>query len=150
MELITIYSVGRGGGYSKKSGNLIVNLKKVMMGGVIASTGLGAATHIAAPNMLIVCSALLGLCLRLAGLEKILLDPEHALVVYALFRNVNERSEISENDALTVATQVFKFQDYPALNKQRFDDILKNLERMKVVRIHNGIVTLLEEVRLKC
>lgn len=106
IEFINIYSAGRGGGTSKKTGNLIVNLRKVMSGSAIALTGAGAATHIITPTLLMALIALLGVCLRFSKLEEIKIDPEHALVVYALFKNVNENSEIGVDDALTVSTHI--------------------------------------------
>lgn len=145
---ITVFDLGRGGGKSKKTGNIVVNFEKSISTGLVAATGALAATQMIPVSLVTGLIGLLGLCLRFQALEKIQLDGEHAVVVYALFRHGNQKKQITEVAALTVATQFFNFQGFPPLNKQRFDNILNNLKRMRIIKTDGVTITLNEEVRL--
>jgi hypothetical protein len=92
MEWITLSSMGRGGGRSRKPGNIILNLRRLIQ--IVPDITITAA-GVAGPSWLLPFIAL-HIWNKLWANSKVDLDQRHAVTIYALWKNRNSENKIPE------------------------------------------------------
>lgn len=142
-EMITVSSMGRRGGRSRKPGNIILNLGKLIQ--IVPDITITAA-GVAGPTWLLPFIAL-HIWNKLWTNSKVDLDQKHAMIIYALWKNRNSENKIHEEAGYEKANSVFHKLELPDLSKSEYTQIINNLLDLECIEIEEGIIWLREWVR---
>lgn len=144
IGFITMDSDGRGGGKSRKPGNIFLNWRKLFE--IIPDVTIASMGGATAPGWLL---PLIGLDvwnkLWCNAAEEI--SEVEATTIHALWKNRNSRKRISEDDGYVKTDILRNDMGLPSLSRSEFDVAVNRLLRMRCVKIEEGIIWLREWVR---
>jgi hypothetical protein len=146
IEMITVGSFGRGGGKSRKPGNIYLNWQKLM--DIVPDATIATAGALTSPAWLLPLIGLYVWNKLWRGAEEDLTEVE-ACTIFALWKNRNGQSKISEDEGFVRNNALREQQDMPALLRSEYDVAINRLLRMECIEIENGIVWLREWVRIQ-
>jgi hypothetical protein len=144
MTLVTIQSAGKGGGVSRKLGNLRLNWKKLFseLSDVILTT-VGANDH---PYLIPL--AALSLWNKLWAHSHIKLTKELASTLFVMWQKCDTSHEISKKKAYAEANDLFRTFGWPSITLIDFDDYIKSLIDMQCVEMKGNQLWLREWVKV--
>ena len=142
-EWITIESMGRDGGRSRKPGNIILNWRKLIQ--FVPDLTITAA-GLAGPTWLLPFIDL-HIWNKLCAGSKVDLDQKHAVTIYALWRNRNNERKISEEAGFEKTNSILRELKLEELSKSEYTKIINDLLDMDCIEIEEGIIWLREWVR---
>lgn len=141
MEMITVHSLGRGGGMSRKPGNLILNWRK--LAGEFGDLSLTVAS-VATESWLIPFAAL-SIWNKVWTHSAIELSKDHATVLYAMWQGRNVENEISHKDAFEKSALMFSINGWAPLERQAFEDIICDLNSLEAIETKESVSIWLRE-----
>ncbi len=145
MEMMSMPPLGKGGGVSRKAGNITISWKK--MWDVTSETALNGATTYAVPWLIPFTVMNVVNKVKRAAEEKI--SERHALVVYVLWKNRNEKEQINEEEGYTKVTACIAENSFEPMSKGEYAKIINELEYIECIELLDGIVHFREEVQIK-
>lgn len=144
IEMITMDSLGRGGGRSRKPGNIYLNWRKLI--DTIPDVTIAAVGGATAPGWLLPLIGLYVWNKLWCNSEEELTEVE-ATAICALWKNKNSDNRISEDDGYEKTNAHRKEMGLPLLSRSQFDAAMNRLLRMECIEIEEGIIWLREWVR---
>lgn len=143
VHWISLSDKGRGGGYSRKAGNLILNWRNLFQiipdvvltgSGVVSSAWLWPFAGLHVWNIV------------WAG-SKIELSKNHAVAIYSMWMNKDGRHTIDEKEAFNKTNDFLLSQGDEKIDRAMFAKIIDDLNRMECIELESGRVWLRESVR---
>jgi len=137
---------GRGGGYSRKPGNIYLDWEKLIE--IVPEVTLAASGGATLPYW---AWPLIGLYIwnRLwCGAEEDLSEAE-ATIIYALWKNKNGHNQISEDDGYTKTNSIRDQQGMLGLSRSQYNAAINHLLQMSCIEIEEGMISLQEWVRIE-
>lgn len=142
LEYIKFDKAGRGGGFSRKPGNLVLNWRK-LLASIPEAVSIGAG----AINPWLMMLAGLQIMGKLWSFTEIQISPLHAMTLYTLWQHCDSNHKISEEAVLPKVNQYLTENRTPALNQQELAEVINDLAKMRCLEITEGIIGLREWVR---
>jgi hypothetical protein len=143
MHMITLDQGGRGGGHSRKPGNLALNWKRLR--GDFGDLVLTAAGVVAAPWL--IPFAALSIWNKFWTHATIDLTKEQGASLCAMWHRCDNDHRISRSAALAETNQLFQVFKWPPLSDDSFSDILRDLERLQCIEVTDEEIWLREWVQ---
>ena len=144
IRMITMDSMGRDGARSRKPGNIILNLRKLLQ--IVPDITITAA-GVTGPTWLLPFIAL-HIWNKLWTGSKVDLDQKHAVTICALWKNRNNENKISEEAGFEKANLIFQQLKLPVLSKSEYTQIINDFLYLNCIEIEEGIIWLREWVRV--
>ncbi len=143
MRMLTISSEGLNGGKSVKPGNIYLNFEKLLK--LVPDIVLTIASL--SGNEWILFFAALKIWSTIWRESTIVLDHNHAMAIYAMWKNKDSRNQISEDDAFSATNLHLSKYGMPLVSRRQFAAIIDNLCKMECIELNEGIVWLREWVK---
>jgi len=144
--LITMDDLGRGGGISRKPGNITLNWASLFQLVPGAARAVGGA--IGDPwLMLFAALELWGKLSKVLFFEVTLME-EDAFVVFSLWLHRDGKNKIAEDDAFLKTKALAKKHGISLPTKKRFREIVSKLLLLGCIEIESGVIRLIERVRI--
>ncbi len=145
MKFMTISELGRGGGDTRRPGNITLNWRKLFE--LVPDVTLAGAGAAGSPWLIPFVA--LYVWMKLWNTASVRIEEGDAFVVYSLWINRNEENKISEEDAFLKTETLAKTHGLPAIKKEEFTRIINKLLSLECVEIEGGVIWLREWVRIK-
>lgn len=145
IRFLTIAELGRGGGNSRKPGNITLNWSNVFE--LVPDITLAGASTVGVPWLL--PFAALYIWMKLWKSSEVNLAEEDAFVVYSLWIHRDERNKIAEDAAFQKMQVLARQHGIPPLTKTRFTEIINKLLSLECIEMESGVIWLREWVRIK-
>ena len=145
FKLMTISELGRGGGDTRKPGNVTMNWRKLLE--LVPDVTLAGAGAAGSPWL--IPFAALYVWMKLWNAAKVSLEEEDAFVVYSLWLHRNGENKISEDDAFLKTEALTHKHGFPAFSQEKFTKIINKLLSLECIEMEEGIIWLREWVRIK-
>ncbi|MDP2602492.1 MAG: hypothetical protein Q8S00_07850 [Deltaproteobacteria bacterium] len=145
IKRITISELGRGGGDTRKPGNVTLNWRKLLE--LVPDVTLAVAGVAGSPWLIPL--AALYVWMRLWNAASVSLEEEDAFVVYSLWLHRNGENKISEDNAFLKTETLAHKHGFPAITKEKFTKIIDKLLSLECVEMEEGIIWLREWVRIE-
>ncbi|MGY6630674.1 MAG: hypothetical protein ACXIUL_06650 [Wenzhouxiangella sp.] len=143
MEMLVVPRDGRTGGQSIKPGNIFLNWRSLVSKFGDAGFASAAAVH----ESLLIPLAALCIWRKIRDAATIELSSSHAIVIYAMWLRAGSDNIIDSEDAFEMARLVFRNNNLPELDADRFQDLLQDLVALKCIELKDeGRVRLIEWV----
>jgi hypothetical protein len=143
MHMITLDRGGRGGGQSRKPGNLALNWKRLR--GESADLVLTAAGVIAVPWL--IPFAALSIWNKFWTHATIELTKEQGASLCAMWHRCDNEHHIARSAALAETNQLFQVFEWPPLSEEAFTNILRDLEHLQCIEVTDQKIWLREWVQ---
>jgi hypothetical protein len=145
VHYMTIADLGRGGGESRKLGNITLNWRRLfeLVPDVTLAGGAAAETAWLIPF------AALYIWMKLWKASKVKLKEEDAFVVYSLWLHRDINKKISEEDAFLKTKALAKKHNLAGFTKEKFTKIINKLLSFDCIEINEGVIWMREWVRIK-
>ncbi len=141
FHLITLDS--RGGGISRKPGNIVLNWRRLFTSiPNIVLTGVGA---VALPWLW--PFAVLAIWNEVWGQSKIELSQRHGIAIAAMWENRSNKQRIGKSEALTHINDKLTEYGYPEMVEKEFCKIIADLEEMQCIETDGDEIWLREWVK---
>ena len=145
ISLILTDGTGRGGGVSRKPGNIRLNWRRLFE--TVPSIVLVGAADYTKPWMYVLAALLIWKEMKAhCALQ---LSAEHAIAMHAMWDNCDGRRRISEVDALEATNKKLSEYDFNPLSMANFIKLVDHLDQMECVELRTGDIWLREQVRKK-
>jgi hypothetical protein len=144
IRYITIGDLGKGGGSSRKPGNVTLNWKNLFE--LVPDITLAGAGAVGVPWL--IPFAALYIWMKLWKTTEINLTEEDAFVIYSLWTHRDAGKKIPENEAFLKTEALAKRHGIP-LTKKRFTEIISKLLALECIELDSGVIWLREWVRVK-
>ncbi len=145
IEMITMRPSGRGGGRSRKPGNIYLNWRKLM--DLLPDIAIAAVGGTASPPWFL---PVIGLYvwnkLWCSSAEE--LSEADATTLYALWKNRRGDSKISEDDGFEKTNAGRKACGLEPLTRGEYDRVINRLLKMDTIEMEEGMIWLRESVRM--
>lgn len=145
IEMITASSAGRGGGVSRKAGNIVLNWRRLI--DVVPDATVAAAGATSASPWLLPLIALYVWNKLWRGAEEHL-DEIEACVIVALWKNRNHDNKISEDDGFAHTNSLRRTYGLVELSQAEYVTATNRLLKIDCIEIDDGIIWLREWVRM--
>ena len=143
IERITLDREGRGGGTSRKPGNIVLNWRKLFR--TVPSIALAGAGAASLPWLFPL--AALHIWCEVRAQSEVELSPQHAITMKAMWENHDGRRRISEADALQATNRQLLEFEFNSLNKRNFAELVDDLVRIGCIKLDEGSIWLREWTR---
>jgi hypothetical protein len=145
MELTVMSNLGRGGGKSRKPGNIRLNWRRLFeLVPDVTLAGAGAATA----HWLIPFAALY-VWMKLWNAATVNIEEEDAFFLYSLWLHRNDESRISEDEAFSKTESLIKNHGLPLIKRETFDQAINKLRSLECIELDGGVIWLREWVIIK-
>jgi len=137
LECITMRHGGYGGGRSSKSGNLLLNMRKLftaIASGVMTTVGVIAAPWTAPFAALLLWD-------RVKSSLNIDITEREAVLLWTMWKNRDLNNYVSEQDLLDLVNSELNSNGRPAISKQQMGDSLETLSNMSCVERTTSIAS---------
>jgi hypothetical protein len=145
ISLITIGHGGRGGGQTRKPGNLSLNWKR--LSGEFADVVINVAGAVAVPWL--IPFAALSLWNKILIHATIELTKEQAASICAMWHRCDEKNKITLPKAFAEINQLFQVFKWPPLSHEAFTNILRDLEHLQCIEATGETIWLREWVQTR-
>jgi len=145
-QLLTIKNGGVVGGHSRKIRNIIIKTRKLI--DIIPDLVLTSAGTLSS-QWWIIFFAPLHIWKTLCCNADIELDRNHAMAIYALWKNVDLNNKISKNLALQKVNERLQGNNFKELNEDEFNKVIDRLCRIGCIKIEYEEISLIESVKIE-
>lgn len=145
IKMITLGDFGDEGGTSRKPGNIFLNWRKLM--DIVPDATIAGAGAIASPTWLLPLIALYVWNKLWRGAEEELTNVE-ACIMYALWKNKDGRSKITEEDGFAKTNALRTQHALPELANTEYNKAINQLLKMGCIEMSSGVIWLREWVRV--
>ena len=145
MQMLTVADLGKGGGHTRKPGNITIKWKKLW--DLAPDAVLTGAGVIGCPWL--IPFAVLSITNKLWDASRENISERHALVVYALWSNKDRNDKINEDRGFEIVCQLVQEKKLLTMDIQEYTSILNILSDLHCIRIEGGFVCFTEGVRIK-
>ena len=144
METITIDRGGRGGGRTRKPGNVVLNWRKMVRES--ADFVLTGAGSIAQPWLIPL--AALSIFNKIWTHSTIELSKEQASCLFAMWHRCDDSHHINQDKAFEACRELFSVFQWPDLQDAQFSTVLQDLVEIQCIEISDEeVIWLIEWVR---
>ena len=143
MEMITMASFGRGGGRSRKPGNVFLNWRKLI--DVVPDATIAGAGVATSPPWLWFMIALYVFNKVWRGAEEPI-DEVGASIVFALWHHRNGEDRISEDNGFSRVNEMRTREGMRPLTRVEFDVAVNHLLKIECIEIEDGMIWMYEHV----
>ena len=144
IEYINTFSGGRGGGRSRKPGNIFLNWRKLIK--LIPDITIASVNTTTTPSWLLPFIAL-SIWNKLWSNANEELTREEATIILTLWKNRNSKNRISDSDGYERTNTYRKLIKLPLLSKSEYDQSINKLLTLRCIELNDGIIWLREWVR---
>lgn len=145
FEMILLNSNGRYGGYSRKPGNIVLNISNVID---ITSDIILTASGISFSSKVLLVTASIKIWNTLWSKSKIEIGEDHAIVLHSLWKNCDHNHKIKEETGFLKTNELRQEHGIKTLTKQGYTHIIDDLYKIKSIMLENGVVWLRECVKI--
>lgn len=138
-------NLGRGGGNSRKPGNITLNWRKFF--DLVPDVTLAGAGAVGT-NWLIPFAALY-IWVKLWNAATIKIDEKDAFILYFLWTHRNDEDRISEDEGFSKTNLLAEKHRMPSVKREAFDQAVNTLSSLDCIELKAGIIWLREWVRIK-
>jgi hypothetical protein len=142
--IVTAGPAGAGGGTSRKAGNIVLDWRHLW------EVALDAAAAVGAPAVSPWALLFVGLkiCTTLLRASEESLGEAEASTMYALWKYRDGHDRILEEDGFARTNAVRGLHGMPALSRTQYVAAVDRLLKLKCVELHEGVISLVEQVRI--
>lgn len=140
MELSILNKDWEKGAINRKPGNAFLDWKKLSVSTAAITSAVAAAT--AKPWLIPVAAALVWREVR--GLTSVEVDKRDAVALSVMWENCDSDHNIDSDKALDLVSKQFREYELGAVDKARFERILKTLEKLRCIEVADGNIWLRE------